>query len=167
MYNEEIEEEDEDDGDEEEPSSERRTSSSLSSLGQPVPPHHPFQYHHLRGGNSSSLRSHMSPQSVESHTIHAKSPSQQQNSFSPLRVPPLDRTRFNGSYKHFCQTKKLVLDDRLMAIQGCTIDLHLLHVEVMNAGGPQRVCASCFCLVYLCLTTSKGFHSGSLACNCG
>ena len=77
---------------------------------------------------------------------HFSSPSQQQSGSGPPQVPPLDRNRFNGSYKHFCQTKKLVLDDRLMAIQGRTIDLHLLHVEVMNAGGSQRVCASRFVL---------------------
>lgn len=54
-------------------------------------------------------------------------------------VPALDRTRFNGSYKHFCQTKKLVLDDRLMIIQNRPVDLHLLHTAVMGAGGYQRV----------------------------
>jgi hypothetical protein len=54
-------------------------------------------------------------------------------------VPPLDRTRFNGSYRHFCQTKKLKLDNRLLTIQNRPIDLHSLHVEIMNAGGQQRV----------------------------
>jgi hypothetical protein len=54
-------------------------------------------------------------------------------------VPPLDRNRFNGSYRHFCQTKKLKLDNRMLSIQNRPIDLHSLHVEVMNAGGHHRV----------------------------
>jgi ARID/BRIGHT DNA binding domain len=66
-------------------------------------------------------------------------PTPQHNAAGPNAVPPLDRTRFHGSYKHFCQTKKLSLDDRVMTIQNRMLDLHALHVEVMNAGGSQQV----------------------------
>jgi hypothetical protein len=32
-------------------------------------------------------------------------------SFAGTHVPPLDRTRFQGSYQHFCTTKKLAISE--------------------------------------------------------
>jgi hypothetical protein len=59
--------------DEEDPSDERRTSGSLSSLGQPVPSRYPFQYRRPRGGSSLSSRSHMTPQSIKTHSTRTGS----------------------------------------------------------------------------------------------
>ena len=51
---------------------------------------------------------------------------------SGMVVPPLDRTRFQGSYRHFCTTKKLVINEPALSIRGKSIDLHVLHQEVLK-----------------------------------
>jgi len=50
-------------------------------------------------------------------------------------VPPLDVERFDGSFKHFCLVKRLVLDPDLLRIGGRDVSLHSLHEEVMENRG--------------------------------
>ena len=60
-------------------------------------------------------------------------------SFAGTPVPPLDRTRFQGSYRHFCLTKKLAIDGAVLNIGGKQVDLHTLHEEVLKLRATGRV----------------------------
>lgn len=51
------------------------------------------------------------------------------------QVPPLDQTRFTGSFEHFCKVKQLELDRRSLRVGGKVVDLHTLHEAVMNGQG--------------------------------
>lgn len=53
--------------------------------------------------------------------------------------PPLERARFEHSYKAFCQDQNIHHDLELMSVEGRPIDLHLLHVYVMREGGFMNV----------------------------
>ncbi|KAJ3744198.1 hypothetical protein DFH05DRAFT_1525205 [Lentinula detonsa] len=54
-------------------------------------------------------------------------------------VPPLDKSRFETSYKQWCLTKAIVHDPRLLAFENRQIDLFLLHCLVMREGGIATV----------------------------
>jgi len=54
-------------------------------------------------------------------------------------ISPLDKTRFDFTYKNFCQRKSLKLDQRLLTIDSQAIDLHALHVQVLSEGGSKNV----------------------------
>lgn len=60
------------------------------------------------------------------------------HNFAGTSVPPLDRARFQGSYRHFCQTKKLQLDEAELNIGGKHVDLHALHEEVLRLRASDR-----------------------------
>ena len=49
-------------------------------------------------------------------------------------IPPLDAKRFNGSYGHFCTTKRLVLD-RELQLHGRKVSLPSFHEEAMKQRG--------------------------------
>ncbi|KAJ3734138.1 hypothetical protein DFJ43DRAFT_145112 [Lentinula guzmanii] len=53
--------------------------------------------------------------------------------------PPLDKSRFETSYKQWCLTKAIVHDPRLLAFENRQIDLFLLHCLVMCEGGIATV----------------------------
>jgi hypothetical protein len=59
-------------------------------------------------------------------------------------MPALDKTRFDTAYNNFCLSKGVQHDPRLMSVDGRPIDLHELHVQVMNEGGVTKVRASFF-----------------------
>jgi len=59
--------------------------------------------------------------------------------FTGSSVPPLDQSRFQGSYRHFCRTKKLVVNEAALNIGGKQVDLHTLHEEVLNLRATGRV----------------------------
>lgn len=61
------------------------------------------------------------------------------NSFAKGTINPLDKARFDFTYKNFCQRKGLKHDQRLLTIDGQTIDLHALHVHVLQEGGSKNV----------------------------
>ncbi|KAH7873353.1 hypothetical protein F5879DRAFT_950856 [Lentinula edodes] len=54
-------------------------------------------------------------------------------------IPPLDKSRFESSYKQWCLTKAIVHDPRLLAIDNRQIDLFQLHCLVMREGGLTNV----------------------------
>ena len=60
-------------------------------------------------------------------------------SFAGTSVPPLDRPRFQGSYRHFCSTKKLVISEAALNIGGKQVDLYTLHEEVLKLRAIGRV----------------------------
>ena len=54
-------------------------------------------------------------------------------------INPLDKTRFDLTYKNYCLRKGLKLDQRLLTIESQTVDLHALHVQVLQEGGSKNV----------------------------
>ncbi|KAJ4479972.1 hypothetical protein J3R30DRAFT_2560687 [Lentinula aciculospora] len=54
-------------------------------------------------------------------------------------IPPLDKSRFETSYKQWCLTKAIVHDPRRLAIENRPIDLFQLHCLVMREGGVGNV----------------------------
>lgn len=50
-------------------------------------------------------------------------------------VPPLDERRFNASFTHFCNIKRLGLDQQLLQIGGRQLDLHALHQGFVSHKG--------------------------------
>ncbi|KAE9403632.1 kinase-like protein [Gymnopus androsaceus JB14] len=54
-------------------------------------------------------------------------------------VEPLDIQRFGVTYKHWCLTKNIVHDPRLLIIDSRPIDLFQLHCYVIREGGIQNV----------------------------
>jgi hypothetical protein len=54
-------------------------------------------------------------------------------------IAPLDKSRFETSYKQWCLTKAIVHDPRLLSIDSRQIDLYQLHCHVMREGGIANV----------------------------
>lgn len=79
----------------------------------------------------------MMPQPQPNQNNILAPPSTIQN-FAGTAVPPLDRTRFQGSYRHFCATKKLAIGEAALNISGKRVDLHLLHKEVLELRATDR-----------------------------
>lgn len=61
------------------------------------------------------------------------------NTMSIPIPPPLERPRFEQSYKTFCHSKGIHHDHQLMSVESRPIDLYLLHVCVMREGGFAKV----------------------------
>ena len=59
--------------------------------------------------------------------------------FAGVSVPPLDRARFLSSYRHFCLTKKLSINEAALNIYGKQVDLYTLHEEVLNLRATGQV----------------------------
>ncbi|KNZ72102.1 hypothetical protein J132_04383 [Termitomyces sp. J132] len=53
--------------------------------------------------------------------------------------PPLEKSRFDSSYKNFCATKGVKHDPRMINYEGRDIDLFILHTHVMQEGGFMKV----------------------------
>ena len=60
-------------------------------------------------------------------------------SFAELPIPPLDRMRFQGSYRNFCSTKKLAIHEAALDIGGKQVNLHTLHEEVLKLHATGQV----------------------------
>ena len=54
-------------------------------------------------------------------------------------TPPLDKTRFDNTWKTFCQQKNIKINPNLLQIDNRPIDLHALHTIVMQEGGSRKV----------------------------
>ena len=102
-------------------------------------------------GGHINIPQHNFPQVPQQNPGNAMSPQPQQNqnnilappptlqSFPGTSVPPLDRSRFQGSYRHFCSTKKLAINEAVLNIGGKPVDLHALHEEVLKLRATGRV----------------------------
>ena len=100
-------------------------------------------------GGHMNIHQHNFSQTVQQNPGNAM-PSQpqpnQNNIFSPpslqnfagTSVPPLDRARFQGSYRHFCSTKKVTVNEAALNIGGKHVDLHALHEEVLRLRASDR-----------------------------
>jgi ARID/BRIGHT DNA binding domain len=54
-------------------------------------------------------------------------------------IHPLEKARFDLTYKTFCHRMGLKPDQRLLTIDSQPIDLHALHSEVLQEGGLKNV----------------------------
>ncbi|KAF5392157.1 hypothetical protein D9757_001392 [Collybiopsis confluens] len=52
-----------------------------------------------------------------------------------MPIQPLEKSRFETSYKQWCLTKAIVHNPQLLSIDNRTIDLYQLHCQVMREGG--------------------------------
>lgn len=116
-------------------------NQSLGFSGQSSPPPGVQQ----AMGSHMNIQQHNFPQVSQQNPGNAMTPPQQQpnqnsilappaplQSFAGTHVPPLDRTRFQGSYRHFCTTKKLAISETALNVCGKRVDLHVLHEEVLR-----------------------------------
>ncbi|KAF9059424.1 hypothetical protein BDP27DRAFT_1341465 [Rhodocollybia butyracea] len=79
--------------------------------------------------NTSSLNGSQGPSNLAHPNIGAPPMN------APTVIPPLDKARFETSYKQWCLTKSIVHDPRLLSIDSRQIDLFQLHCQVMREGG--------------------------------
>ncbi|CAK5268789.1 unnamed protein product [Mycena citricolor] len=56
-----------------------------------------------------------------------------------LRIPPLERSRFEQVYKNFCTQRNIVHNPRMLMIEARQLDLYELHSHVMQEGGLQAI----------------------------
>ncbi|KAJ3768648.1 ARID DNA-binding domain-containing protein, partial [Lentinula raphanica] len=54
-------------------------------------------------------------------------------------IPPLDKQRFDATYKQWCQSKHILHDPRILTFENRPIDLYLLHCLVIREGGTANV----------------------------
>lgn len=81
----------------------------------------------------------MTPSSGQPGPNNILAPPPTLQSYAGTSVPPLDRSRFQGSYRHFCLTKKLAINEAALNIGGKQVDLHTLHEEVLKLRATGRV----------------------------
>ncbi|KAI6024911.1 hypothetical protein BKA83DRAFT_643231 [Pisolithus microcarpus] len=55
------------------------------------------------------------------------------------RVKPLDAERFESTYAQFCRSQRMTLNMRVTIAENHVVDLHKLHVEVLQEGGFMTV----------------------------
>ncbi|KAG5220113.1 ARID domain-containing protein [Salix suchowensis] len=53
--------------------------------------------------------------------------------------PPLQKPRFDETYGNFCKSRNVNHDPRMLSVDGRTIDLHMLHRQVLLEGGIGKV----------------------------
>lgn len=61
---------------------------------------------------------------------------QQQQSQLPL---PLEKPQFDVSFKNFCNKHGIMLDERVLSVDNRPVNLHSLHIYVMQEGGGAMV----------------------------
>jgi hypothetical protein len=96
-------------------------------------------------GGHMNMQQHHFPQVPQQNTGNAMTPPQSQSSqnnilapppalqtFAGTPIPPLCRSRFQDSYRHFCATKKLAINEAALNIGGKPVALHALHEEVFK-----------------------------------
>jgi hypothetical protein len=122
-----------------------RSGPTPQQQGQPGPQHPPGSFNMPPNamGTLISFPANGTPLtgSGPSPLIQANRPlgSNLVNNFGKGSITPLDKTRFDLTYKNFCQRKGLKFDQRLLTIDSQTIDLHALHVQVLQEGGSKNV----------------------------
>ncbi|KAI5985987.1 hypothetical protein EDD15DRAFT_2532631 [Pisolithus albus] len=57
----------------------------------------------------------------------------------PTRVKPLDAQRFESTYAQFCRSQRMTPNMRVPFAENQVVDLHKLHVEVLQEGGYMTV----------------------------
>jgi hypothetical protein len=98
-------------------------------------------------GSHMNVQQHNFPQVPQQNPMTPQQQPNQNNilappstlqSFAGTPVPPLDRSRFQGSYRHFCTTKKVSVNEAVLNIGGKPVDLHALHEEVLKLRAAER-----------------------------
>jgi len=124
-------------------------SSPPPSVQQAVGNHMNIPQHNFSQVPQQKPGNPMSPQpQPNQNNILAPPPTLQ--SFPGTPVPPLDRTRFQGSYRHFCSTKKLAINEAALNIGGKQVDLHALHEEYLKLRATDRVSFLILDLNFVC-----------------
>ncbi|KAK2460344.1 hypothetical protein APHAL10511_007733 [Amanita phalloides] len=54
-------------------------------------------------------------------------------------IRPLDKARFDRTFKSFCNSKQIKIDLRILTVNNQPVDLHLLHTLVLREGGEVKV----------------------------
>ncbi|KAF5367438.1 hypothetical protein D9758_003807 [Tetrapyrgos nigripes] len=70
---------------------------------------------------------------------NAANPNQPSVPMMSFNIPPLEKSRFEASFKTWCQTKSILIDQRMLNIDGRPIDLYTLHSSVIREGGLGNV----------------------------
>ncbi|KAI6103874.1 hypothetical protein EDD16DRAFT_293926 [Pisolithus croceorrhizus] len=66
-------------------------------------------------------------------------PANGQGAPHPQRVKPLDAERFESTYAQFCRSQRMTLNMKVTIAENRVVDLHKLHVEVLQEGGYMTV----------------------------
>ena len=121
---------------------------SLGFSGQSSPPpgaqqamgsHMNLQQHNYSQVSQQNPGSAMTPPQPQPGRNDILAPPSTIREYSGTAVPPLDRARFLGSYRHFCATKKLAINEAALNIGGKPVDLHSLHEEVLRLRTTDRM----------------------------
>ena len=100
--------------------------------------HMNVQQHNFSQGPPQNPGGAMTPPQSQPNQTGILAPPSTLQSFTGTSVPPLDRGRFQGSYRHFCTTKKLTINEAALNIGGKPVDLHALHEEVLKLRATDR-----------------------------
>lgn len=100
--------------------------------------HMNVQQHNFSQGPPQNPGGAMTPPQSQPNQTGILAPPSTLQSFTGTSVPPLDRGRFQGSYRHFCTTKKLAINEAALNISGKPVDLHALHEEVLKLRATDR-----------------------------
>ena len=100
---------------------------SLGFSGQSSPPpgvqpamggHMSIQQHNFPQVSQQNPGNSMTPPQPQPSQGNILAPPSTLQNFTGSSVPPLDRLRFQGSYRHFCSTKKLQINEAALNIGG-------------------------------------------------
>ena len=123
-------------------------NQTLGFSGQSSPPpgvqqamngHMNIQQHNFSQVPQQNPGNAMTPPQPQPNQNSVLAPPPTLQNFAGTSVPPLDRLRFQGSYRHFCSTKKLQINEASLNIGGKQVDLHALHEEVLKLRATGRV----------------------------
>ncbi|KAG5641821.1 hypothetical protein DXG03_004140 [Asterophora parasitica] len=121
--------------------------------GQPQPHHQQQQQHTTPGGPggppgrpfSTQMSPNMNPQ-FPFNGNNANGASALSPPIGPpatvsgnIPAPPLEKNRFESAYKNYSATKGVKHEPHLMNVDGRSIDLYILHTQVMLEGGANKV----------------------------
>ncbi|KAF9007653.1 hypothetical protein BDQ17DRAFT_1351077 [Cyathus striatus] len=119
----------------------RTNPASIQQSGQSGQPGPPF-------GNQIGMSSANGqfPFSAGSGQVSAQRPIGVQQPINPMQYgpidqlpPPLEKPRFENTYKTYCMSKGVKPDPHALSIDNRPIDLYELHVHVMKEGGELKV----------------------------
>ncbi|KIK96023.1 hypothetical protein PAXRUDRAFT_11085 [Paxillus rubicundulus Ve08.2h10] len=108
-------------------------------IGRPngIPPRSGATPHQMPGGQLSNTMSPNLGNQLAMQTPIGQMAANQMRQSS--RVLPLDKLRFEATYEQFCRSQQITPNARVALPDNRKVDLHQLHVYVMQEGGSQSV----------------------------
>ena len=143
------------------------TPSSARMMTQPLPPRStatPMQMPNAQMMNGAAGSPSMPPGMSASPSVRPDAQvaqamngapglhpqmSMQQQQQQRNGYPALPLSSFNQAFTTWCTRRGVNLDERLLTIEGKRVDLHALHQEVLNLGGPHRVRGRILLVLYV------------------